>query len=110
MSTIQVADKPTLDAVKNKIDSLSPLVSASGGAYTGIKIGLIKYGEEVSVTGKGSARISAQIVIKSIDGITTPGNLKVKGIYGNIDFKNSLVLGNAYANSGDGEPYIIYLY
>ena len=66
MATIQIADKPTLDAVK-------ALLESSGGVkgYPNVSVVTIAQNSTVKITGKGKVTVpnSSVIRIVSIDGV-----------------------------------------
>ena len=97
MATIQIADKPTLDAVK-------ALLESSGGVITDIKGGTAKYGTpDTTVTGKGILIPSPQLEIKSIDNIS----VDVYGLNGPVKFRIKIVF--ACRSTNTNADYLVYL-
>ena len=97
MATIQIADKPTLDAVK-------ALLESSGGVITDIKGGTAKYGEGViTITGKGILIPSPQLVIKSIDKVS----VNLYSLNGPVNFRTQIVF-NCRSTNTDAD-YLVYL-
>ena len=97
MATIQIADKPTLDAVKAMLES-------SGGVITDIRGGTMKYGtSDVTVTGKGILIPSPQLEIKSIDNVS----IGVYGLNGPVKFRTKIVF--ACRNTNTDAGYLVYL-